>query len=142
MYDPDTGQNLCASLMDYAMPRADDLPPFAVGHHDVPSKSNPLGVKGAGEAGCVGAPPAIVNAILDALQPLGVKWIEMPAVPYQVWRAIRAARVVQDLHLGVKSFLKLLSHLGRLRRPGRHPDGSRRGNLPFGVMLGSNAACA
>jgi len=92
VYDPDTGQNLCASLMDYAMPRADNMPRFAVGHHDVPSKSNPLGVKGAGEAGCVGAPPAIVNAILDALQPCGVKWIEMPAAPYQVWRAIRAAR--------------------------------------------------
>jgi carbon-monoxide dehydrogenase large subunit len=78
--------------MDYAMPRADDLPSFAVGHHDVPSKSNPLGVKGAGEAGCVGAPPAIINAILDALQPYGVTWIDMPAAPYQVWRAIRAAR--------------------------------------------------
>jgi carbon-monoxide dehydrogenase large subunit len=69
---------------------AGDIPPFAVGHHDVPSKSNPLGVKGAGEAGCVGAPPAIVNAILDALQPYGVEWIEMPVTPYQVWRAIRA----------------------------------------------------
>ena len=92
VYDPETGQHLCASLIDYAMPRADDMPPFAVGHHDVSSKSNPLGVKGAGEAGCVGAPPAVVNAILDALQPYGVKWIEMPATPYQVWRAIRAAR--------------------------------------------------
>ena len=71
---------------------AEDMPPFAVGHHDVPSKSHPLGVKGAGEAGCVGAPPAIINAILEALQPYGVKWIEMPATPYQVWRAIRAAR--------------------------------------------------
>jgi hypothetical protein len=78
--------------MDYAMPRADDMPAFAVGHHNVPSTSNPLGVKGAGEAGCVGAPPAIINAILDALRPCGVKWIEMPATPHQVWRAIRAAR--------------------------------------------------
>ena len=92
VYDPSTGQNLCASFMDYPMPRADDLPSFALGRHDVPSKSNPLGVKGAGEAGCVGAPPAIVNAILDALEPCGVKSIEMPATPHRVWRALRAAR--------------------------------------------------
>lgn len=92
VYDSETGQNLSASFMDYAMPRADDMPPFAVDHHDVPSKANPLGVKGAGESGCVGSPPAIINAILDARQLYGVKWIEMPATPHQMWRAICNAR--------------------------------------------------
>jgi len=88
----DTGQVLSGSFMDYCMPRADDVPSFAVGTHDVPCRTNVLGVKGAGEAGCVGAPPAVVNAILDALRPLGVATIEMPATPERVWRAVRDAR--------------------------------------------------
>src|SRR5260221_9704870 len=71
-FDPDSGQMLSGSFLDYAMPRASDLPNFAVGLHDVPCLTNPLGVKGAGEAGCVGAPPAVINAILDALCPLGI----------------------------------------------------------------------
>ena len=73
------------------MPRADDLPSFEVELHEVPTKTNPLGVKGAGEAGCVGAPAAAINAILDALTPLGVTDIAMPATAERVWRAIREA---------------------------------------------------
>ena len=73
------------------MPRADDLPNFDIATRNVPTPSNPLGVKGAGEAGAVGAPPAIVNAILDALRPLGVTHIEMPTTPERIWQAIRDA---------------------------------------------------
>ncbi len=89
VFDRESGQILTASFLDYAMPRADDLPAISFGHHDVPCKTNPLGVKGAGEAGCVGAPPAVINAILDALKPLGVNDIAMPATPERVWRAIQ-----------------------------------------------------
>jgi carbon-monoxide dehydrogenase large subunit len=94
VYDERTGQMLTASFLDYCMPRADDLPSIAMGHHDVPTKGNPLGVKGAGEAGTTGATPAVINAILDALRPLGVRDLQMPATPEAVWRAIAAARQV------------------------------------------------
>ncbi|MGE0744272.1 MAG: xanthine dehydrogenase family protein molybdopterin-binding subunit [Rhodospirillales bacterium] len=86
------GQPLTGSYMDYALPRADDLPSFVAEHTVTLTKTNPLGVKGAGEGGTVGAPPALVNAVLDALAPLGVTHIDMPATPETVWRAIRAAR--------------------------------------------------
>jgi carbon-monoxide dehydrogenase large subunit len=85
------GQLLTGTFMDYAMPRADMLCGIDIGMHNTPTPTNPLGVKGAGEAGCVGSPPAVINAILDALAPLGVTDIEMPATPERVWRAIRAA---------------------------------------------------
>ena len=91
VFDAASGQMLSGSFMDYAMPRADDLPAFAVGLHEVPCPGNPLGVKGAGEAGAVGAPAAVINAILDALRPLGVTDLAMPATPQRVWRAIRQA---------------------------------------------------
>jgi len=86
------GQILTGSFMDYAMPRASDLTAFHVGSNPVPTKTNPLGVKGAGEAGCVGAMPAVANALVDALSVLGVKHVEMPATPEVLWRAIREAR--------------------------------------------------
>jgi carbon-monoxide dehydrogenase large subunit len=86
------GQLLTGSFMDYAMPRADMFCAIEVGMHNVPTPSNPLGVKGAGEAGCVGSPPAVINAILDALAPLGVSDIAMPATPERVWQAIKSAR--------------------------------------------------
>jgi carbon-monoxide dehydrogenase large subunit len=86
------GQILTGSFMDYAMPRATDLTAFHVDSNPVPTKSNPLGVKGAGEAGCVGAMPAVANALVDALSVLGIKHIEMPATPEVVWRAIHEAR--------------------------------------------------
>ncbi len=92
VYDPDSGQLLTASFMDYAMPRALDLCNFRIGSHPVPTKLNPLGVKGAGEAGTVGALPAVMSAVLDALAPLGVRALEMPATPERVWRAIRDSR--------------------------------------------------
>jgi carbon-monoxide dehydrogenase large subunit len=92
-FDRDSGQMLSASFMDYAMPRAADLPEhYELDFIDVPAKTNPLGVKGVGEAGCVGAPPAVMNAILDALRPLGVEHIDMPATPHRVWQAIQKAK--------------------------------------------------
>ena len=91
-FDPDSGQLLAASFMDYAMPRAQDLCEFVVKSHPVPTKTNPLGVKGAGEAGTVGAMPAIANALVDALSHLGIRHVEMPATPPRLWRLIRDAR--------------------------------------------------
>jgi len=92
VYDKASGQLLSGSLLDYAIPRADDLPSLSVTSRDVPSPTNPLGVKGAGEGGTVGAPGAVIHAILDALAPLGVTHIDMPATPERVWRAIQDAR--------------------------------------------------
>ena len=90
-FDRESGQMLSASFTDYAMPRAADLPAhYELDFIDVPAKTNPLGVKGIGEAGCVGAPPAVMNAILDALAPVGVTDLPMPATPERVWRALRA----------------------------------------------------
>jgi carbon-monoxide dehydrogenase large subunit len=86
------GQLLTGSFMDYAMPRATDLTAFHVDSNPVPTKTNPLGVKGAGEAGCVGAMPAVANALVDALSPLGIKHVAMPATPEVLWRAIQEAR--------------------------------------------------
>jgi aerobic carbon-monoxide dehydrogenase large subunit len=86
------GQILTGSFMDYAMPRAGDLPAYHVDSNPVPTKTNPLGVKGAGEAGCVGAMPAVANALVDALSVLGIKHVEMPATPEVLWKAIHGAR--------------------------------------------------
>jgi aerobic carbon-monoxide dehydrogenase large subunit len=86
------GQLLTGSFMDYAMPHADDIPPVEFSYNVVPCRTNPLGVKGAGEAGAIGAPPAVMNAVVDALAGLGIETIEMPATPHRVWRAIRQAR--------------------------------------------------
>jgi aerobic carbon-monoxide dehydrogenase large subunit len=91
VYDPDSGQLLTASFMDYAIPRADTLPDMHIESHPVPTKLNPLGAKGAGEAGTVGALPAAMNAVIDALAPLGVRALDMPATPARVWRAIQDA---------------------------------------------------
>lgn len=88
-YD-ENGQLLTGSYMDYAMPRADDLPSFEIDRKVTPCPHNPLGVKGAGEAGCIGSTPAVVNAVMDALAPLGVKKnLEMPLTPQRVWRAMQ-----------------------------------------------------
>ncbi len=93
VYDPASGQLLSGSFVDYAIPRADDLPEISVVSRDVPSPTNPLGVKGAGEGGTVGAPGAVIHAILDALAPLGVVHLDMPATPERVWQAIRDAHL-------------------------------------------------
>jgi carbon-monoxide dehydrogenase large subunit len=92
VYDPVSGQLASGSLLDYAIPRAADLPPISVTSRDVPSPTNPLGVKGAGEGGTVGAPGAVIHAILDALAPLGVTELDMPATPARVWQAIHDAQ--------------------------------------------------
>ena len=91
VFDPDSGQLLSGSFMDYQMPRAVDMPPIEVKLNSVPSTTNMLGMKGAGEAGAIGAPPAIINAVVDALSDLGITHIDMPATPETVWAAIRAA---------------------------------------------------
>lgn len=88
----DAGQLLTASFMDYAMPRAIDFSNIDVTSNPSPTPTNPLGVKGAGEAGCVGAMPAVANALVDALSPLGIHHIEMPATPQRLWQIIREAR--------------------------------------------------
>ncbi|RAI59262.1 xanthine dehydrogenase family protein molybdopterin-binding subunit [Roseicella frigidaeris] len=90
-YDPESGQLLSASFMDYALPRAADLPDLAIAFGEEPTRSNPLGVKGVGQAGAIGAPQTVMHAVLDALRPLGVTGLQMPATPEAVWRAIRAA---------------------------------------------------
>ena len=86
------GQLLSGSYMDYALPRADNAPMFRIANHPVPATTNPLGVKGCGEAGCAGSLPSIMNAVLDALSNFGVEHIDMPATPERVWRAIQEAR--------------------------------------------------
>ena len=91
-FDPDSGQLLTGSFMDYAMPRADTLSAIHCESNPVPTETNPLGVKGAGEAGNVGALPAVGNALVSALSPLGIRHIEMPATPERLWRAIHDAR--------------------------------------------------
>ena len=92
VHDRETGQMLTASFMDYQMPRADDLPDFQLVTREVPTKVNPLGAKGVGEAGTVGALAAVMNAVNDALAPLGIRHFDMPATPNRVWAAIAAAR--------------------------------------------------
>ena len=97
VYDPASGQLLSASFMDYAMPRAGDAPSFVFETRNVPCKNNPLGVKGAGEAGAIGSCPALINAILDALwRSYRIRHIDMPATPPRVWAAIAAARKAQS----------------------------------------------
>jgi len=91
VYDAD-GQLLTGSFMDYAMPRAEDAPLFRHEFHSVPATTNPLGAKGCGEAGCAGALPSVMNALVDALSEYGIRHIDMPATPEHVWRAINEAR--------------------------------------------------
>jgi carbon-monoxide dehydrogenase large subunit len=92
IYDPASGQLLTGSFMDYAMPRADIMKRVELHDHSVPSPGNPLGVKGAGEAGTTGALPAVANAVIDALRPLGINHLDFPFSPARVWRAMREAR--------------------------------------------------
>ena len=92
VYDRESGQLLTASFMDYAMPRGDTFPDMHIESNPVPTKLNPLGVKGAGEAGTVGSLSAGVNAIVDALSVYGIRHIDTPCTPYRVWQAIEAAK--------------------------------------------------
>ena len=90
VYDPQ-GQPVAGSYMDYALPRASDAPDMSVQNHSVPCKTNLLGVKGCGEAGCAGALPSVMNAVVDALSELGVTHIDMPVTPEKVWRVLNGA---------------------------------------------------
>ena len=95
VYD-ESGQLASGSYMDYAMPRADDVPSFTVSHTETPCTHNPLGVKGCGEAGAIGAPAAVINAIVDALGPYGVRHIEMPATPEKIWRLMNQGQAAAE----------------------------------------------
>jgi carbon-monoxide dehydrogenase large subunit len=88
-FDAD-GHLLTGTLMDYAIPRADNVPHAEIHHTHTPSPRNVLGVKGLGEAGNIGVPPAVVNALVDALAPFGVRHVDMPLTPEKVWRALRS----------------------------------------------------
>ncbi|MEE4172824.1 MAG: molybdopterin cofactor-binding domain-containing protein, partial [Xanthomonadales bacterium] len=91
VYDEESGQLLSGSMMDYCLPKADDVPFYDVDTNTTLCTHNVLGVKGCGEAGAIGAPPAVINAVLNALEPLGVRDIQMPASPQRVWQAIQSA---------------------------------------------------
>jgi carbon-monoxide dehydrogenase large subunit len=92
VYDRESGQPLTASFMDYYMPRAGLLPSLRMEGHPTPSKVSPLGVKGMGESGCTASLPALVNAVIDALRPLGVTRLDMPLTPSRLWHAMQAAQ--------------------------------------------------
>jgi carbon-monoxide dehydrogenase large subunit len=92
VYDPQSGQLLSGSLMDYTMPRADDFPYFDITLVERPTAANPLGVKGSGQAGCISAPQTIMAAVLDALRAAGVEALDMPATPLRVWQALQDAK--------------------------------------------------
>ena len=91
MYD-EAGQLRTASMTDYALPKAEFFPPFELDRTETLTDVNPLGVKGAGETGTIAATPAVVNAVVDALAPLGIAHIDMPLTPERVWRAIEQAK--------------------------------------------------
>ena len=98
VYDPDSGQLVTASLTDYALPRAADIPPLAFETRNVPCRTNPLGVKGAGEAGAIGSCPAVMNAVADALwRAYRIRHVDMPATPERLWAAIAEGRRVHTL---------------------------------------------
>jgi carbon-monoxide dehydrogenase large subunit len=92
IWEADSGQMISGSFMDYAIPRADTVPTYDVTLHEIPTTSNPLGVKGVGEAGPTAAPPAVINAIVDALSPYGILNVPMPATPQAIWQSIHDAR--------------------------------------------------
>ncbi len=96
VYDPDSGQLVTGSFLDYCMPRAGDFPPIVSEMLEVPATTNPLGIKGIGEAGTIAAPPTVVNAVLDALHHLGVEHLDMPLTPARIWEAANAAKRVQQ----------------------------------------------
>jgi carbon-monoxide dehydrogenase large subunit len=97
VYDEESGQLLSGSFADYAMPRADNLPFFSFTTRNVPCTANPLGIKGAGEAGAIGAPPGAINAVVDALRRSNpsIRHIDMPATPRRVWEALHGAAAAE-----------------------------------------------
>jgi carbon-monoxide dehydrogenase large subunit len=98
VYDAQSGQLMTATLMDYTLPRAQDMPAFVFETRNVPCRTNPLGVKGAGEAGAIGSCPAVVNAVADALwRAYEIRHIDMPATPERIWAAIAEGRRMHTL---------------------------------------------
>ena len=95
VWDDESGQMISGSFMDYTMPRADDCPSFEMAENEVPSPTNPMGIKGAGEAGCVGAMPAVMNAVCDALATRGIRRFDMPASPNRIWQALQTTQAQQ-----------------------------------------------
>jgi carbon-monoxide dehydrogenase large subunit len=95
VYDQTSGQLVTGSFLDYGMPRADDLPSFVSELVEIPAKTNPLGIKGIGEAGTIAAPPTVVNAVLEALHDLGVEHLDMPLTPARIWQAVNSAKQAQ-----------------------------------------------
>ena len=91
VYD-ENAQLITGEFMDYAMPRAKDIPEYLLGSTVTPSPSNPLGIKGVGEAGTIGATPAIANAVIDALSPLGIRHLDLPLLPEKIWKSIQQAK--------------------------------------------------
>ena len=102
-YDPESGQPLTASMLDYLIPSAPDLPEYIAGRVTTLCPNNPLGAKGIGESGAVGAPASVVNAVIDALAPFGVEHLDMPLLPEKVWRAMQPSTVSQAPSLGMES---------------------------------------
>jgi carbon-monoxide dehydrogenase large subunit len=92
VYDQTSGQLITGSFLDYGMPRAGDFPPITSALVEVPATTNPLGIKGIGEAGTIAAPPTVVNAVLDALREFGVEHLDMPLTPQRIWQAVNAAQ--------------------------------------------------
>jgi aerobic carbon-monoxide dehydrogenase large subunit len=95
VYDAESGQLITGSFMDYCLPRADNVPSFSFAYNEIPTTANRLGVKGSGEAGAIGAPPAVMNAVIDALSEYGVDQLDMPATPEKIWRIVQRAPVPQ-----------------------------------------------
>jgi carbon-monoxide dehydrogenase large subunit len=97
VYDHESGQLITGSFLDYGMPRAGDFPQFVSAFVEIPATTNPLGVKGIGEAGTIAAPPTVVNAVLDALRDLGVEHLDMPLTPARIWQAANGAKRIREL---------------------------------------------
>ena len=127
VYDKETGQLLTGSYNDYAMPRADDLPSFELSTNVTLCTHNPLGVKGCGEAGAIGAPAAITNAIVDALKALGVRHVEMPATPERLWRMIQQHRPAARRGIGRGPMYEFNYHKPGEPRRRRRSCSARRG---------------
>jgi carbon-monoxide dehydrogenase large subunit len=117
IYNSD-GQLVTGTLMDYALPRAPDIPDLTLDRTCTPSPVNPMGVKGVGEAGTIGCTPAVVNAVCDALTPLGIRHIDMPLKPERVWRAVHDAHI-KSSHDGVKATAVLTAASKSAKKPGR-----------------------
>src|SRR6201987_984413 len=126
VYDRESGQLLTGSFTDYAIPRADDLPSFKLSTNVTLCTHNPLGVKGCGEAGAIGAPAAITNALVDALKPLGIRHLDMPATPERLWRLIQQHRSPLAAEWGEPDVQIQLPQADEPRR-GRQPARRQRG---------------